>query len=106
MHFPADRLPQSVVDGYWSVILVGVPDYRVVPNPLDRFNFNTYSGLEPEADGSLKIGIGPTPVAGVPEANWLPSAAGKPFSLTFRAYVPKSEVLAGRWQPPALAPVN
>ena len=106
MHFPADRLPQSVVDGYWSVILVGVPDYRVVPNPLDRFNFNTYSGLEPEANGSLKIGVGPAPVAGVPEANWLPSAAGKPFSLTFRAYVPKSEVLAGRWQPPALAPVN
>ncbi|PZQ46887.1 MAG: DUF1254 domain-containing protein [Rhodovulum sulfidophilum] len=106
MHFPADRLPQSVVDGYWSVILVGVPDYRVVPNPLDRFNFNTYSNLEPEADGSMKIGIGPAPVDGVPEANWLPSAAGKPISLTYRAYVPKAEVLEGRWQPPALVPVN
>ncbi len=33
-HCPDDGLPQSMVDGYWSVILVGVPDYRVVPNPL------------------------------------------------------------------------
>jgi hypothetical protein len=32
MHFAADKLPQAVVDAYWSVILVGVPDYRVIPN--------------------------------------------------------------------------
>ncbi len=43
IHFPADKLPETVVDAYWSVILVGVPDYRVVPNPLNRFNFNSYS---------------------------------------------------------------
>jgi hypothetical protein len=24
--FPADSLPSEVVDAYWSVILVGVPD--------------------------------------------------------------------------------
>ena len=103
MHFPADRLPQAAVNAYWSVILVGVPDYRVVPNPLNRFNFNTYSNLTPEADGSLKIGIGPKPVAGVPESNWLPAPDGKPFSLTFRTYVPKDVVTSGQWQP---APVT
>ncbi len=106
LHFLADRLPQSVVDGYWSVILVGVPDYRVVPNPLDRFNFNTYSDLALEPDGSLKIAVGPAPVEGVAESNWLPSAEGKPFSLTFRSYVPKAAVLERQWQPPALARVN
>jgi len=26
-----------VVNAYWSVILVDLPDYRVVPNPLNRF---------------------------------------------------------------------
>jgi hypothetical protein len=103
MHFPSDRLPQAAVNAYWSVILVGVPDYRVVPNPLNRFNFNTYSNLTPEADGSLKIGIGPKPVAGVPESNWLPAPDGKPFSLTFRTYVPKAVVTSGQWQP---APVT
>lgn len=105
MHFPADRLPGSVVDGYWSVILVGVPDYRVVPNPISRFNFNSYSPLASEADGSLKIAIGPRPVAGVPESNWLPSPEGKPFSLTFRAYVPKELVRRGEWQPAPVVPV-
>jgi hypothetical protein len=44
-----------------------VPDYRVVPNPLNRFNLNDYSPLQKEADGSLKLAVGPNPVAGVPE---------------------------------------
>jgi len=105
IHFPADGLPETVVNAYWSVILVGVPDYRVIPNPLKRYNFNNHSPLQKEADGSLKLGIGPKPVPGVPESNWLPSAAGKPFSLTFRTYVPK-EIVKSKWAPPPLTPVN
>ncbi|MFD4355915.1 DUF1214 domain-containing protein [Nocardia sp. NPDC058518] len=103
IHFAADDLPGSVVDGYWSVILVSVPDFRVIPNSLHRYNFNDYSPLTYETDGSLKLGIGPAPVPGVPESNWLPSAEGKPFSLTFRCYVPKSFVGNGGWAPPPLA---
>lgn len=99
MHFPANALPQSAVNGYWSVILVGVPDYRVIPNDLKRYNFNSYSDLKREPDGSLKIGIGPKPVAGVADTNWLPSGEGKPFSLTFRAYVPKDAVKRCEWTP-------
>ena len=106
MHFPADGLPDKVVDAYWSVILVGVPDYRVVSNPLKRYNFNNHSALVKEADGSLKIGIGPKPVAGVPEANWLPSAEGKPFSLTFRTYVPNEQVKTCEWTPPPVTKVE
>lgn len=102
IHFPADQLPDSVVDAYWSIILVGVPDYRVVPNDLKRYNLNSYSALRKEADGSLRIAIGPAPVPGVPEENWLPSAAGEPFSLTLRTYVPKAVVREGRWSPPAV----
>lgn len=92
LQFAADKLPDSVVDAFWSVILVGVPDYRVVPNPLNRFNLNNFSPLKKEADGSLKLAFGPKPVAGVAESNWLPSPEGKPFSLTFRTYVPKDIV--------------
>lgn len=105
MHFPANALPQSVVDSYWSVILVDIPDYRVVPNNLKRYNFNSYSKLKKETDGSLKIAIGPRPVQVVPESNWLPSPDGKLFSLTFRAYVPKEMVLNGDWAPPAVTRV-
>lgn len=102
VHFPADRLPQSLVDSYWSVIVVSLPDYRVVANPQNRFNLNTYSPLVFEADGSLKIGFGPEPAAGVPAANWLPTALGKPFALTFRAYVPRAAMAAEGWVPPAV----
>ncbi|HEY4136546.1 MAG TPA: DUF1214 domain-containing protein [Alphaproteobacteria bacterium] len=106
IHFPADELPGNVVNGYWSVILVGVPDYRVVPNALNRFNLNSHSKLAFEADGSLKIAIGPRPPADVPESNWLPAPAGKPFSLTFRTYVPKELVKRGEWSPPAVQRVS
>jgi hypothetical protein len=92
-----------VVEAYWSVILVSVPDYRVVDNPLKRFNLNNHSPLQKESDGSLKIAVGPKPVAGVPESNWLPSPDGKPFTLTFRTYVPK-DIVAREWAPPALEP--
>jgi hypothetical protein len=102
IHFPTDKLPQSAVDAYWSVILVGVPDYRVVDNPLKRYNFNDHSPLKSEPDGSLKITIGPKPPEGVPESNWLPSPEGKPFSLTFRTYLPKDSVRRGEWTPPAV----
>jgi hypothetical protein len=102
IHFPADKLPQSAVNAYWSVILVSVPDYRVVPNDFKRYNFNNHSPLKSEDDGSLKIAIGPKPAAGVPESNWLPSPEGRPFSLTFRAYVPKDVVKNGGWAPPAV----
>jgi hypothetical protein len=106
MHFPADALPQQVVNAYWSVILVSLPDYRVVPNDLKRYNFNNYSPLQKEPDGSLKIAVGPKPVSGVPETNWLPSAEGKLFSLTFRAYVPKEAARKCEWTPPPLARID
>jgi hypothetical protein len=106
LHFPANDLPEKIVDAYWSVILVSLPDFRVVPNPQTRFNFNSSSNLTKEADGSLKIAIAPKPVPGVPETNWLPSPEGKPFSLTFRTYVPKDIVKRGEWQPPPVTAVR
>ncbi|WP_230279755.1 DUF1214 domain-containing protein [Croceicoccus sp. Ery15] len=103
LSFDPAALPSSVVDGYWSVILVDLPDYRVVPNDLSRFNFNSYSPLETGEDGSLVIHVAPEPPAGVPQANWLPSPKGKGFSLTFRTYVPRDIVKTGEWFPPAPA---
>ena len=102
MHFPADRLPESAAQAYWSVILVDATDFRVVKNPLNRFNLNNQSPLQKEPGGSLKIALGPAPVEGVPEANWLPSPEGKPYSLTLRAYVPKDAVKRGEWTPPGV----
>jgi hypothetical protein len=103
LHFPSDALPQDVVSAFWSVHLVGVPDFMPVPNRLDRFMLSTHSSVEKNPDGSLTLGLGPEPVAGVPEANWLPTAPGKLFSLNWRTYVPKAIVRQGNWFPPAVA---
>lgn len=104
LHFPADQKPQAVVDGYWSVILVDIPDYRVVPNILDRFNFNSYSELKDNTDGSLSIQISAEKAE--QKSNWLPAPDGKPFSLTLRTYVPKELVKRGEWFPPAIKRVK
>jgi hypothetical protein len=94
--------PDMVVDGYWSVILVDVPGYRVVPNPMNRFNLNSYSPLIHGPDGSLRLWVGPELRPEMAEPNWLPSAKGLAFSLNFRTYIPKEQVQAGAWFPPAL----
>ena len=98
--------PDTVVDGYWSVILVDVPDYRVVANSLDRFNFNSESPLATGEDGSLRILVSQKPGSDIPKSNWLPAPAGKQFSLTFRTYVPKDMVKQGDWFPPAIQKVK
>lgn len=102
LHFAADSLPSTVVDGYWSVILMSVPDFRVVPNPSNRFNVNSYSQLTFEPDGSLKLGFGSRCPSGVAESNWLPAAAGQRFSLTVRCYLPTAAPREGKWAPPPI----
>lgn len=76
IHFPADAPPDTVVDSYWSIILVGVPDFRVVDNPLKRYNINTYTGLQPEADGSLKSGSDLTQSLASPSPTGCPPKPG------------------------------
>lgn len=105
IRFPVDDLPDRLAEAYWSIILVSVPDYRVIENSLRRYNLNNLSGLVKDADGGMRLAIGPTPVDGVPASNWLPSAPGKRYSLTLRLYVPKPAALEGGWSPPPVLPV-
>jgi hypothetical protein len=102
LHFPAGDLPQQHVDAYWSLTLLSLPDYRVVPNALERFSFNNLSPLALEPDGALKIYVGATPPMRAPASNWLPAPVGRPFTLTLRLYVPKPEVLTGAYYAPPI----
>lgn len=106
LEFPAASRPDAVVDAYWSVILVDVPNYRVVPNAKNRFNFNNYSGLKNGADGSLRILFARQPRPDVPESNWLPAPDGKPFFLNLRTYVPREAVRRGEWFVPPIRRVS
>jgi hypothetical protein len=106
IHFNEDDLPQKHVNAYWSLTLMSLPDYRVVPNELDRYNFNNLSEFEYEADGSLKLYLAGGLPAGFPESNRLPAPVGAPFTLNLRMYVPKEEVLTGAYYVPPIERVE
>lgn len=106
IRFPANALPDTEVNGFWSCTLMSVPDYRVVDNSLKRYNLNNVSGLKKNKDGSLSIWLAPKKPAGIPSSNWLPTPAGKGFSLTFRMYVAKEAVLNGSWFPAPIRRIN
>lgn len=106
IHFPKDALPDHVVNAYWSLSLVDAPGFLAVPNPIDRYTFNSIAPPKAEPDGSLKIFLAPRPGPGIPESNWLPAPDGKAFSLTFRTYVPKDIVKQGAWFPPAISALD
>lgn len=101
LDFPAADHPDTVVQAYWSLSLVDVPGFVAVPNRIDRYTFNGVAPPPSEPDGSLRIHLAPESGPGVPESNWLPTPEGRPFSLTFRTYVPTDVVKRGDWFPPA-----
>jgi hypothetical protein len=106
IHYEADELPMEHANAYWSLTMLSLPDYRVVPNEMERYNLNNISGLQYEADGSLKIYLAGELPADAPESNWLPAPKGKPFTLNHRIYVPKEDVLTGEWYAPPIEKVK
>ena len=102
IRFLADALPGSEVNAFWSVTLYSVPDYRVVENPLKRYGLNNVSPLKKNPDGSLSIWLASSMPKGIPASNWLPTPAGKGFSLNLRMYVSKQDVRDGTWFPPQI----
>ena len=70
-----------------------------VDNDLDRHNLNSTMTFEPDADGGLTLWLASTQPDQAPQANWLPTPAGRGFALTLRLYNSKSAVLDGTWFP-------
>ena len=55
--WPADALPASKAKYFWSVIVVDGVEYRVVPNPLNRFLLNKQSPLQFNSGRLADIGV-------------------------------------------------
>jgi hypothetical protein len=102
IHYQPEDLPIKHVDAYWSLTLLSLPDFRVVPNELERYNLNNISDLMYEEDGSLTLYLASELPPDVPASNWLPTPKGRPFVLNHRLYVPKPEVLSGEWYLPPI----
>ncbi|HEY7230915.1 MAG TPA: DUF1214 domain-containing protein [Pseudolabrys sp.] len=104
--FPKDALPRSKTRYFWSAIVVDGADFKVIPNPLNRFLLNKQSPVHFGDDGSLTLAFAPTPPAGIPESNWLPTPQGKKYNVTFRFYGPTKDVADGKYYPPPLVRIS
>lgn len=97
------RMP---VDAFWSLSMYEItPDGQrfFAENPLDRYAIGDRTpGLTRNPDGSLDVWIGRSDPGGARSANWLPAPRSGPFGLNMRLYLPKAEVLDGRWLLPAV----
>ncbi len=106
LHFNKEDLPIEHVNAYWSLTMLSLPDYRVIPNKLNKYNLNNISEFEYADDGSLKLFLAAELPQSVPESNWLPVAKGKSFAMTLRLYVPKDDALTYQYYVPAIQKIN
>jgi hypothetical protein len=102
LRFAKGQLPPAEV--FWSVTLYDEDGFQVA-NDLNRFALSSWMPLKTNADGSLDLHIQNASPGPDREANWLPAPKGQ-FTLTMRIYVPKSDVLAGEWNPPPVMQTN
>lgn len=98
--FPKDQLPARFASYFWSVIAVDSTNFRVLPNPQNRFLLNKESKLEYGKDGSLTLYFAAEKPADAPDGNWLPTPRGQEYRLTFRFYGPQEGVRDGTYFPP------
>ena len=97
---------QLPLDGFWSLSMYeATPDgqFFFTDNPLNRYAIGDRTrGLTRNADGSLDIWIGRTDPGGARSANWLPAPKAGPYALFLRTYLPRADLLDGRWRVPAI----
>ncbi|MDR7230186.1 hypothetical protein J2X45_001267 [Caulobacter sp. BE264] len=98
---------QLPLDGFWSLSMYEATadgQFFFTDNPIHRYTIGDRTqGLKRNADGTLDIWIGRTDPGGDKTANWLPAPKSGPFALFLRAYLPKAEMLDGRFRVPAVA---
>lgn len=94
------------VAAFWSLSMYeATPDgqFFFTPNALGRYAIGDRTpGLRRNPDGSLDLWIGRRDPGDERRANWLPAPASGPFALTLRAYLPKAELLDGRYRLPPI----
>ena len=98
LRFEHGKLPP--VDAFWSVTLYD-SEGHFVANSIDRFSLGSGDSVTKGREGQLEIYIQSETPAGK-ESNWLPAPSAAPFWLSLRMYLPRTDVLAGRWKPPSV----
>jgi len=106
LSFPADRLPP--VNAFWSLTIYEATEggqFFLVDNSIDRYAIGDRTpGLKRGSDGALDIWIGRQAPGLDRRSNWLPAPSSRPLSLVLRTYMPKPDLIEGRYVPPPLQP--
>ncbi len=98
LRFAKNEIPPA--NAFWSVTLYDKDGFPTT-NELNRNAIGDRDALQFSSDGSLDLYIQHDSPGAGKESNWLPAPAGD-FNLAMRVYSPKSEVIDGRWAPPAV----
>jgi hypothetical protein len=101
LYFPPGDLPPN--NASWSLTM-STTQNKFVNNSIDRYSVGRFSGLVPNANGSVTIYIQNTPPVGK-ESNWLPAPTGA-FKLWLRVFEPGNAILNGSWTPPQVTEVS
>lgn len=95
------------VNGGWSLTVYTTAG-GLVPNALQRYQFDQSSQLTRNADGSIDLYLqNAAPATAAQRANWLPTPAEGGFEVIWRLLAPQPQaigsILSGSgWQPPAI----
>jgi hypothetical protein len=105
LRFEKGELPPA--DAFWSLTMYDGKTQFLVANPINRYliNSTTLDSFVYGDDGSLTIHLQKDSPGAEQEPNWLPAPDG-PFYAILRFYLPKPEVIAGEWLPPAVQKVK
>jgi hypothetical protein len=87
----------------WSLTMTTTQN-KFVNNSIDRYSVGRFSGLVPNANGSITIYIQSMPPAGN-ESNWLPAPTGD-FKLWLRVFEPGNAILNGSYIVPSVTEVG
>lgn len=102
IHFAPGQLPP--VDGFWSLTMYeATPEgqFFLVENPAKRYAIGDRTpGLAKNPDGSMDLWISRKDPGGARSANWLPAPAQGPFTMSFRSYLPRPDLMEGRYRLP------
>ncbi len=95
----------------WSLTVYN-PKGEMITNSINRYAFTDTSSLVSNPDGSVDIYLqADQPADPAQQNNWLPTAAGQGFEVTWRLFAPQPDKITGilegsGWQPPAIQPAQ
>ena len=101
LHFDKDQFPP--VNAFWSLTMYDSKTFTMVENPLNRYLINStmIKDFKRDKNGGVDIYIQKNSPGKNLESNWLPAPDGE-FYIILRAYLPKEEILNGKWKQPAI----